>query len=261
MGRSGPRPTPRAPEPGPAAGRAPLRPSPRAPRSLTQRQADHESQQGPHDGAAPLSRAPGVNSGARSGGARRPVECPRERAGAAAAALEPARWGKEGGRGPPAPVTAGGPAPGPGVRASPPRGWLLLVGLPRWRAQPGASARCPDPGRFRLGRWGAGPAFLRTAAAAAAGEGGGRGRGWDESPRGGGEAEGGRPAAKLLPQRPGRRPLHPPLWMAQGPRLLGKGARSGCPGPPEAGNPQRQSLGKVTLRITRGLRGQFGDRA
>lgn len=115
----------------PPPDRAPLCPSPRAPRSLTQRRADHESQQRPHDCAAPLSRAAGINSGARGGGARRPLECPRERAGAAAAALEPARWGKEGGRGPPAPVTAGGPAPGPGVRASPPRGWLLLVRLLR----------------------------------------------------------------------------------------------------------------------------------
>lgn len=78
----------------------------------------------------------------------------------------------------------------------------------------------------------------------------------------GGGAEGGQgAAAKPLPQRPGRRPLHRPLRMAQGPRLLGKGAWPGCPAPPEAGNPQRQSLGKVTPRITRGLRGQFGGRA
>lgn len=49
------------------------------------------------------------------------------------------------------------------------------------------------------------------------GGGRGRGRGRGESPRGEGAA------AQPLPQRPGRRPLHRPLPVAQGPRLLGMG--------------------------------------
>lgn len=140
----GPESRARIPPPGQCAGGAPAA---RAPRALTQCGADHEGQQRPHGcaaHAAPPSRAAGINSGARGGGTRRRLECPRERAGAAAAALGPARG--EGGRGPPAPVTAGGPAPGPGVRASPPRGRRPLLGLLRWRAQPATSARCADPG-------------------------------------------------------------------------------------------------------------------
>lgn len=179
-----------------------------------------------------------------------------ERAGAAAAALGPARGGGEGGRGPPAPVTAGGPAPGPGVRASPPRGRQPLLELLRGRAQRSASTRCPDPGPLRPQLSCAGRALLRTAAAAAAArEGGGRGRGRDESPRGEGAA------AQPLPQRPGRRPLDRPLPVAQGPRLMGIGTRSGCRTASDAGDPPDRNLGKVTPRVTRGLRGRFRGRA
>lgn len=183
------------------------------------------------------------------------------------------RGGEEGGRGPPAPVTAGGPAPEPGVRASPPpRGRRPLLGLLRWRAQPNTFARCADPGPAPApARLGAGRGLLRTAAAAAAATGGrrererereegkgggrGRGRGRDESPRGEGAA------AQPLPQRPGSRPLHRPLPVAQGPRLRAWGAWSGCPTPPDSGEPQCWSLGEVTLRVTRGFGERFEGRA
>lgn len=141
--------------------------------------------------AAPTTRASSVPMAAQGGGCaergdrRWAPAATGPGAGAAAAA---------GGARPPAPVTAGGPAPGLGEQASPPRGGRL--GMLRARAPQGASRlRRPLPGSGRCSRsgsrrWGADRGLLRTAAAAR--EGGGRRRREEGAGGGGMNHRGGR---------------------------------------------------------------------
>lgn len=117
-----------------------------------------------------------------------------------------------------------------------------MVRLLRWRAQPGASARCPDPGPFRLGRLGAGPAFLRTAAAAAS-EGGGRGRGRDESPRGGGRWGGGR-GSQAFAAAAREAPAPPASPDGSGTTASGQGRRVWVSGPLRCWEPPASESGK-----------------
>lgn len=171
--------------------------------ALTQCGADHQGQQRPHGCAAPRSRPPVLTAGREAAGPARRVECPRERAGAAAAALGPASGGR-GGAAPPLRLPPGaqprGPASGHPRRAGGGRCSDSCTGAHRRTHPPSA----PTPARLRLGR-----ARARTAVSCALQrrrwrprEGAGRtGRGRDESPRGEGAA------AQPLPQRPGRRPL------------------------------------------------------
>ena len=145
-----------------------------------------------------------------------------------------------------------------------------VSGHPRRRAGGGRCSGCCAGARSRTHSPGArtpaplqlGRAWARAAVSGALQrrrrrprEGGGRGRGRDESPRGEGAA------AQPLPQRPGSHPLHRPLPVAQGPRLRAWGARSGCPTPPDSGEPQCWSLGEVTLRVKRGFGERFAGRA
>lgn len=99
-----------------------------------------------------------------------------------------------GGRAPPAPVTAGGQAPGPGEQASPPRGGRLGMlracapqGASRLRRPLSGSGRCSRSGSRR---WGADRGLLRTAAAAR--EGGGSRRREEGAGGGGMNHRGGR---------------------------------------------------------------------
>lgn len=140
---------------------------------------------------APTTRASSVPMAAQGGGCaergdrRWAPAATGPGAGAAAAA---------GGARPPAPVTAGGQAPGPGEQASPPRGGRLGMlracapqGASRLRRPLSGSGRCSRSGSRR---WGADRGLLRTAAAAR--EGGGSRRREEGAGGGGMNHRGGR---------------------------------------------------------------------
>lgn len=248
------------PSENPPPGRAPLCPLPCAPRSLTQRRADQESQQCPHDcaaRAAPLSRATGINSRARGGGTRRRLECPRERAGAAAAALGPARGGRGGAR-PPRSGYRRGPSPGarrPGIPAARVAAAARAAALTR---AAGRIHQTPRPRPLRLGRSGA-----RARAALSCALQPRRRPGREEGEGGGG-----------MNHRGGR--ARPPSLCRSGP---GGARRTGLSGwrrehgfwawarsldarPLQAlGSPNIGVWERYSPRITRGLRGRFGGRA
>lgn len=119
VGRSGPRPTLRVPSATPPPDRAPLCPSPRAPRSLTQRRADHESQQRPHDCARPSPRPPVLIAGREALGPAAVRMSPGAR-GRSSCGSGTSEVGEGGGARPPRSGYRRGPSPGarrPGIPA------------------------------------------------------------------------------------------------------------------------------------------------